>query len=78
MAAEASRPLVAVPFFALTSRELEVARLIARGYSNRQISEELVITEKTAKNHVHHVLDKLGVRSRTLVAAGAEDLGLRQ
>ncbi|HYW86907.1 MAG TPA: LuxR C-terminal-related transcriptional regulator [Chloroflexota bacterium] len=45
----------------LTTREREVARLVARGLTNRQIAEALVVTEKTAANHVQHVLDKLEV-----------------
>lgn len=56
----------------LTSRECEVAALVARGLRNREIAQQLVISEKTAKNHVHHVLDKLGARSRAEVAAHAE------
>ncbi len=66
-----------LPVAFLTTRELEVARLLAQGLSNRQIAAELVITEKTAKNHVQHVLEKLAVRSRAEVAARADDLGLR-
>jgi non-specific serine/threonine protein kinase len=52
----------------LTPREREVAALLARGHSNRQIAEELVITERTVGTHVEHILDKLGFRSRTQVA----------
>ncbi len=48
----------------LTRREHEAAWLLARGLSNRRLAQELVITEKTAKNHVYHVLDKLGMHSR--------------
>ena len=66
----------ALPLAGLTNRELEIARLLARGYRNRQIAESLVITEKTAANHVQRVLDKLGVRSRAQVAARAAELGL--
>jgi DNA-binding NarL/FixJ family response regulator len=44
--------------------------------TNRQIGEALVITEKTAANHVQRVLDKLGVHSRTQLAARASVLGL--
>jgi ATP/maltotriose-dependent transcriptional regulator MalT len=61
----------------LTEREREVAMLMARGLRNRDIADVLVITPKTAANHVQRVLDKLGVRSRTEVAARAEELGLR-
>ena len=60
----------------LTSREREVAALLARGMRNREIAEVLVIAERTAKNHVQRVLDKLGVHSRAEVAARAEELGL--
>ena len=60
----------------LTPRELEVARLVARGLTNRQVAETLVITEKTAANHVQHVLDKLDLRSRSQLAARASELGL--
>jgi predicted ATPase/DNA-binding CsgD family transcriptional regulator len=60
----------------LTPREHEVARLAASGLSNRQIGQMLVITEKTAANHVQRVLDKLGVHSRTQLAARASELGL--
>ena len=55
----------------LTPREHEVALLVARGLSNRAIANELVISEKTVKNHVQRVLDKLSMRSRTQVAASA-------
>jgi predicted ATPase/DNA-binding CsgD family transcriptional regulator len=60
----------------LTPREREVARLVARGLTNRQVAESLVITEKTAANHLQHVLDKLDVRSRSQLAARAGELGL--
>jgi non-specific serine/threonine protein kinase len=53
----------------LTTREREVATLIARGLSNRQIAGELVIAERTVTNHVEHIFDKLGFRSRAQVAA---------
>jgi non-specific serine/threonine protein kinase len=56
---------------ALTPREQEVARLLARGLSNRQIAEALVIAEGTARNHVEHILAKLGLRSRWQVAEWA-------
>jgi predicted ATPase/class 3 adenylate cyclase/DNA-binding CsgD family transcriptional regulator len=58
---------------ALTRREQEVAVLIARGMTNRQIAEALVITEGTAANHVNHILDKLGFSSRAQIAAWATE-----
>jgi DNA-binding CsgD family transcriptional regulator len=60
----------------LTPRELDVARLVARGLTNRQVAESLVITEKTAANHLQHVLDKLDIRSRSQLAARGGELGL--
>jgi DNA-binding NarL/FixJ family response regulator len=61
--------IAVVPHELLTSRECEVAKLIARGYTNRQIAQALVVTEGTAANHVAHILSKLGVANRTQVAA---------
>ena len=55
----------------LSRREQQVAGLVARGLSNRQIAAELTITERTAENHVEHILTKLGFRSRVQVAAWA-------
>jgi DNA-binding NarL/FixJ family response regulator len=49
----------------LTGRELEVLRLMAKGFSNRQIATELSITERTVKYHVGNIYAKLGVSSRT-------------
>jgi DNA-binding NarL/FixJ family response regulator len=60
----------------LTSREKEVAMLVARGLSNREVAEQLVIAEKTVKNHVQRVLEKLGMRSRSQVAAHAVGLAV--
>ncbi|MEV0060737.1 LuxR C-terminal-related transcriptional regulator [Nocardia sp. NPDC050718] len=53
----------------LTRRERDVARLIAKGYGNRRIAQELVISIRTAESHVDHILTKLGFTSRTQVAA---------
>ena len=57
------------PLTALTPREREVASLIARGLSNRDIAAELVLSERTVHVHVASILSKLGCRSRTQVAA---------
>lgn len=61
----------------LTHREREVATLIAHGRTNREIAERLLITEGTAANHVLHILNKLGYRSRAEIAAWAVAQGLR-
>ncbi|MEU5995502.1 AAA family ATPase [Spirillospora sp. NPDC047418] len=60
----------------LTARESEVMRLLARGRSNREIAEELVISPKTASVHVSNILAKLGVASRGEAVAAARDRGL--
>jgi len=60
----------------LTERETEVLRLLAAGRSNKEIAAELVITEKTVKAHVSHILSKLGVASRTQAALHAVRTGL--
>jgi DNA-binding CsgD family transcriptional regulator len=52
----------------LTPREEEVLSLVRQGLSNRQIARALWITESTAKVHVRHIFEKLGVRSRTEAA----------
>lgn len=57
----------------LTPRETQVLALIAEGRSNREIAALLVISEATAKLHVRHVFDKLGVRSRTEAALQASE-----
>jgi len=61
----------------LTAREREVAALIARGLSNRQIADELVIAEGTVNVHVSRILGKLDYRSRSAVATWAVEHGLR-
>jgi len=67
--ARADRTEDGSPLGPLTLRERQVARLIAEGLNNRQISERLVISKRTADAHVEHILNKLGFRSRTQVAA---------
>jgi DNA-binding NarL/FixJ family response regulator len=53
----------------LTRREKEVAALITQGLSNRSIAEELYVSERTVEVHVRRILKKLGLRSRTQIAA---------
>jgi len=60
----------------LTVREQEVAARVARGLSNRQIAEALVFSERTAEAHVAHCLAKLGLASRSQLAAWAVMHGL--
>ncbi len=56
---------------ALTAREEEVLRLVARGAANKEIAHELSITERTARTHVSNILGKLGLASRTQAALWA-------
>ena len=60
----------------LTDREKTILRMLAGGYSNREIGQLLQISEGTAKNHISSVLSKLGVRDRTRAVLKAIDLGL--
>ncbi len=53
----------------LSPRELEVARLVAQGLTNKQIGERLFVSERTAENHVQHILVKLGFSNRSQIAA---------
>jgi DNA-binding NarL/FixJ family response regulator len=58
---------------ALTRREQEVAAMVAQGMSNRQIAQELFLSERTIENHVSKILRKLDLASRTEIAAWATE-----
>ena len=60
----------------ISSRELEVLRLLAEGLSNQRIAEKLVISPTTAKTHVRHIFDKLGTTGRVEAIGRARELGL--
>ena len=60
----------------LTDREREVLILIAEGATNKEIAAQLVVSENTARNHVSHILGKLGFSRRTEAAAYAVRKGL--
>lgn len=60
----------------LTTRELEVARLVEKGISNREIADVLVLSERTVESHVGNILHKLGFVSRTQIAAWVAKSGL--
>jgi len=60
----------------LSERELEILAVLASGASNREIANQLYITEGTVKNHVTNILGKLGVRDRTQAALKAKEMGL--
>lgn len=64
------------PFTELTTREMEILRLIARGLSNSDIADELFISENTVKGHVSNILSKLHLADRTQAAVFAWEQGL--
>lgn len=68
---QAMQRLISIPGSELTEREREVLALVARGYTNKQIAETLYVSEKTARNHVSHILEKLGLARRSEAAAYA-------
>jgi DNA-binding NarL/FixJ family response regulator len=60
----------------LSRREREVAALVAQGLTNREIARTLFLSERTAENHVQHILTKLGFGARAQIAAWAVAEGL--
>jgi two-component system, NarL family, response regulator DevR len=68
---QAMESLTEMPGSELTEREREVLALVARGYTNKQIADKLYVSEKTARNHVSHILEKLGLSRRSEAAAFA-------
>ena len=63
------RPAASVGLSSLTEREQEIAALVAEGWTNRQVATRLFISEKTVETHVSHILAKVGVQTRTGLAA---------
>ncbi|MEU5323534.1 response regulator transcription factor [Streptomyces sp. NPDC021056] len=61
---------------ALSPREIDILRLVARGRTNREIAAQLYLSEGTVKNHVSRILSRLALRDRTQAALRARDLGL--
>ena len=72
LSAQSEDPMIA----RLSEREREVLRHVAKGLTNKEIAQELVISPATARNHVSHVLEKLEMRSRSELAAFAAKVGL--
>jgi two-component system response regulator DevR len=68
--------LTQMPGSELTEREREVLALVARGLTNKQIADKLYVSEKTARNHVSHILEKLGFSRRSEAAAFAVEYKL--
>ncbi|MBV8195956.1 MAG: hypothetical protein JOY80_10565 [Candidatus Dormibacteraeota bacterium] len=56
----------------LSHREMEIAELVAEGLTNRQIAKRLFLSDRTAQNHVQHILDKLGLDNRSQIAVWAD------
>ncbi|HSI99102.1 MAG TPA: HD domain-containing phosphohydrolase, partial [Patescibacteria group bacterium] len=71
-----TRPRVPSRPAGLSEREVEVLRLVARGLSNRDIADRLVVSRRTAEHHVQHIYDKIGVSSRAAAALFAMEHAL--
>jgi len=70
------RAAVRVPFPELTDREREVLDLVARGFDNATISQRLVLSPKTVRNHIANVLAKLSLKDRAAAIIAAREAGL--
>ena len=75
-AVEGSPARAQLPYEQVSQRELQVLQLAADGLSNREIAQRLVISEKTAKNHVSNIFSKLNVNDRTQAVVQALRMGL--
>src|SRR5574341_2358746 len=64
------------PQISLTRRERDILRLLAQGLSNKEIAEQLGLSEKTVRNRLSEILSTLGVRNRTQAAIWAKEHGL--
>ncbi len=71
-----SRPTAGEQVVSLTHREREIVGLITEGLTNRQIAQQLVLSERTVDTHTANLMRKLGLRSRAQVAAWAAQHGL--
>jgi DNA-binding NarL/FixJ family response regulator len=68
--------LVVKPAYGITARELDLLQLVARGYSNRAIAQELSISENTVKYHMKNILQKLHAQNRTEAVTQAIHAGI--
>ena len=60
----------------LTAREIDLIRMIAKGLHNKEIADQLFISEGTVKVHLHHIYEKLGIDGRLALLRFAQDKGL--
>ena len=74
--AVSARKAIKSEFDGLTVREREVAALVARGETNREIAAGLIVSERTIESHITKILTKLGLSSRARIAIWAADKGL--